>query len=130
MPYDLTIFGPTEEQKETLRAAEEAVEHLKQRRVPVVRLHDYSGMASWALESWHQLWLGRSLELIDGMQSEWNGRRLMSAVVLLRAFIETIAAHCNIVDKGRNMLPKEGLREFHKSLMRAMFGAKMRSGRL
>lgn len=39
--------------------------------------------------------------------------------------METIALLCNVVGRGRDLLPKEDLRAFHKCLMTAMFGAKL-----
>jgi hypothetical protein len=123
VPFVLT-FELTDEQRQTLAAVEAAKEEVQRRRRPRARASESAGLASWMLEVWHQLWLSRTVALLEGVQAEFNAHRLVNAVVLLRAQIETVAACYAIVERGEDVLGKGDLHTFHKRVLQAVYGTK------
>jgi hypothetical protein len=122
MRFGRRIVPLDEQQLGTLAVANSAFGYLLGARRTKVRMVDLPGMASWALESYVQLCVHRSVALLEGMCAEWNSRRLLNCLVISRSFIETAAAMSCVLDDIPALLPKEDIRAIHGRAVKAMFG--------
>jgi hypothetical protein len=85
-------YGLTAELKETFREANATLKKLRRRRKKVVKASDANGLTSWLADSFFQHSLYRIVMLADGVVGEWNARRPLNAIILVRSLFESIAS--------------------------------------
>lgn len=107
--------------------ASQPIARLTQRRIDIVRLDRSVPKASiaWKLAIFQQSMLYRAVALAKGITESWSAGNGLSAVIVARSLIETIAAFAEIEACIRSLWLARDLVGIDEALKKATFGTRL-----